>query len=160
MRSRRRYETGTNATPSKLLHVQEGDSSSNPLFPQSFQVCKRKLLYFPGWGCCLFSCCLGMTTAAGCLWEQAPGESTAARERKMNEQIKCAISRTRPCQQTNEMRVTLFRSGTQISGIHLQVPKGMHCTHCTLARMAVPGAPLLLRMGELHYKTGRLRDSN
>lgn len=155
-----RYETGTNATPSKSLHMQGGESSSNPLFPQSVQVCRWKLLYFTGWGCCLFSCCLTMTTEAGCLWEHAPGESTAAREKKMNECMKCAVSRSRPCQQTNKMRVTLLRSGTQISRIHLQLPKGMRCKHCTLARMGVPGASVLLHMGELRYKTGRLRDNN
>lgn len=124
------------------------------------ESCYTKLGITTGWGCCLLSCSLTMTTAASCLWEQAPGESTAARERKMNEWMKCAVSRTRPCQQTNEMRVTLFRSGTGISGIHLQLPKGTRCKHCALAGTGIPGASVLLHMGELRYKMRRLGDSN
>lgn len=56
------------------------------------------------------------------------------------------------------MRVTFFRAGTQISGIHLQLLERRKC--CALARMDVPGAPVLFHRGELHYQMGRLRHRN
>lgn len=56
------------------------------------------------------------------------------------------------------MRITFFRSGTQISGMHLQLLERSKC--CALARTGVPGAPVLLHRGELCYKMGKLRHSN
>lgn len=83
------------------------------------------------------------------------GIATAAREGKTDKLLQGAISRTCPCQQTNGMRVTFFRAGTQISGTHLQLLARSRC--CALART---GDLVLFHRGELCYKMGRLRHSN